>query len=228
MDAFIFARGGSKGIPGKNLVDFNGIPLLAHTINLLLEHKLIDSIFVSSDCSKILSCASSCGATPILRPSQLASDKSNELDAWRHLCVTLDYPLDRAFIVTPVTSPLRSLQDLTNAFNIWSHNKYDILLSKTPSSRNPFLNMVTPSSSGKLLPLTNSSDLRFFRRQDTPPFWDILTLLYVTTYSYISSNSSLLDGNVGWIDIPRSRSVDIDDFYDLELARYLSLNPFDV
>ena len=82
--AFVFARGGSKGVPGKNIKKLGDKPLLSHSIDLAKKIEAIDEIYVSSDDSDILSVAERYGAKLIVRPQHLAQDDSSELDAWRH------------------------------------------------------------------------------------------------------------------------------------------------
>ena len=219
IKAFIFARGGSKGIPEKNLAHFGNTNLLAHSISVLCQSPLVEEIIVSTDSTKIAEEAQHCGAKIIKRPAYLASDTANEVDAWKHACSTLALPANEPFFVTPVTSPFRAVNDLDAAYSYWQSHSVDIIMSRKSSSRNPYLNMITHDKSGHLRPL--SSDSIFHRRQDAPLFWDILTVLYLTTYSYLCKSTSLLQGNVGWIDIPDHRSIDIDTPFDLTVARLL-------
>ena len=220
MHAFIFARGGSKGIPNKNIVDFNGSTLLGHSIAILKDYFPPERIYVSSDSDIILDHAAMHGASPVKRPDILATDKSNELLSWLNMCEQLNFEPHQSFLVAPVTSPFRNLNDIKEGVNLWNTKKYDVIMSKSPSSRSPYLNMITEDSSGALRPLTYKADLH--RRQDAPTFWDILTVLYITNYEYILKTSKLLAGKVGWIDIPKMRSIDIDTPFDLNYARILT------
>ena len=115
--AFIFARGGSKGLKNKNIKLFNGKPLIYYSINLAKKNKKIKKIFVSSDDKKILKISRKYGAEIILRPKSLSRDNSLELNAWKH---AINYLKEKGenfdnFISLPCTSPLRNSKDINSA-----------------------------------------------------------------------------------------------------------------
>ena len=142
--AFIFARGGSKGIPNKNLKKINQMTLLEHSINLAHKSKKIHKIIVSSDSNKILSLADKLGAIPLLRPKALATDKSPEWDSWKHAVkTTLKNNNFDIFISLSTTAPLRKLVDINTSLEAFTKNKPSILYTINNSSRNPYFNMVT-------------------------------------------------------------------------------------
>tara|TARA_B100000674_G_scaffold130941_1_gene100945 strand:+ start:21847 stop:22533 length:687 start_codon:yes stop_codon:yes gene_type:complete len=219
MYAFIFARGGSKGIPNKNITVFNGTTLLGHSIQILKSYFSESKIFVSSDSPAILKEACQHGVNSVLRPESLSTDESNEILSWRNMCEQLDLNETEPFLVAPVTSPFRTTGDIIKGKELWESSKYDIVMTKTSSSRNPYLNMVTYNNNGLLRPLSYKDKL--YRRQDSPPFWDILTILYITNYAYIRNTCDLLSGDVGWLEIPKERSIDIDTPCDLKYAKML-------
>ena len=221
MDAFIFARGGSKGIPNKNIIDINGITLLERTVKTLKEAFEIKDIYISTDSEKIMNEGIRLDIKTIKRPYLLATDKSNEIDSWKHMCNTLKYNEDRPFMVTPVTSPLRSTEDISNAINKWNKGKYDVVLSRKESTRNPYLNMVTKNAKNEITTLSKDNEL--WRRQDCPKFWDVLTVVYITTLKRINMSNNLIGKDTGWVEIPSERAIDIDNLYDLKIARLLDL-----
>ena len=130
-DAIILARGGSKGIPKKNIIDFCGKPLIAWTIENCIDSAAIDNVWVSSDDPEILEVAESYGAQLIKRPLNLSEDNSSSESGWKH---GIDYIQNVSskpeIIVAPqVTSPVRQAKDIQNAVNLFIQNDYDSMLA---------------------------------------------------------------------------------------------------
>jgi N-acylneuraminate cytidylyltransferase len=128
--AIIPARGGSKGIPQKNIVDFAGKPLIAWTIEQAKTSSLISKVYVSSDSPEILAVANNYGAIPILRTKEISGDKASSESALLH---TLDQLREDPDLVVflQATSPLRKPDDIDNAINQLIKNNADSLLSLT-------------------------------------------------------------------------------------------------
>ena len=144
MKAFIFARGGSKGIKDKNISSiYKSKNLLEHTIENLNKIDFISEVYVSTDSNKIANVAKNYNVEIVERPDELASDTSNEINSWRHIVNNLSMDKDEPFFVTPVTSPFRNENDFFNAKNLWDSNNFEIILTRKRSSKNPFLNMIT-------------------------------------------------------------------------------------
>lgn len=217
--AFIFARGGSKGLPRKNIKSLAGKPLLQYSIDSALASPSIDHVFVSTDDFEIADIALSGGATVIHRPIELAGDTSPEWLAWRHaiLWVQEHYGDFDGFISLPATSPLRSVEDIESAINKLTLTGADICISVTPASRSPFFNMVKKAESGTV-ELVNKPQGEVYRRQDAPEVFDITTVVYATTPNFVLSNYGIFSGVVTSIEVPKERAVDIDDIYDFKLA----------
>ena len=116
--AFIFARGGSKGLPGKNIRLFNGKPLIAWSIEQALSVKKIDKVYVSTDSKEIAKIATSYGAeVPFLRPAEFSLDNSSEWSAWRHALNFMNEKfgnLPNLMVSIPSTAPLRLAIDIEN------------------------------------------------------------------------------------------------------------------
>ncbi len=226
--AFVFARGGSKGLKGKNIRLLEGKPLIQYSIDLAKASSIVDEIFVSTDCSEISAVAKELGAIVIERPAELASDNAPEWLAWQHAVnwVQDRYGTFSTFLSLPATSPLREEIDIDNAVSkLNSSDKFDICIGVTPSSRSPYFNMVKINESETVELLISPKDgAKVHRRQDTVTSYDITTLVYATRPSYILSNNGLFDGNVTSIEVPRERSVDIDDIYDFNIANMLIKN----
>lgn len=219
--AFIFARGGSKGLPRKNLLEINRIPLVGHCILIAKEIEDISDIYVSTDSAEISDIAIKYGAKVINRPLDLASDSSPEWDSWKHAImhvVNTRGPFDR-FISLPPTSPLRSQSDVVNCLDSLKAH-VDAVVTMTPSQRSPWFNMVNRIDS-HYLKLVNEN-LIISRRQDSPKCYDLTTVAYVSRPDFVLRASSIWDGRVVGVEIPRERAIDIDDVIDFEVATMLA------
>lgn len=217
--AFIFARGGSKGLPRKNIKLLAGKPLLQHSIDTALTAPSIDQVFVSTDDAEIADVAYAAGAIVIDRPAELASDTSPEWLSWRHAVewVQAHYGEFDGFVSLPATSPLRSVDDVEGAINKLILTEADICISVTPACRSPFFNMVKLTESG-MVELVNNPQGEVVRRQDAPEVFDITTVVYATTPNFVLTHNGIFSGKVTSIEVPKERAVDIDDIYDFKLA----------
>ncbi|EOX4279458.1 cytidylyltransferase family protein [Vibrio cholerae] len=217
--AFIFARGGSKGLPGKNIKPLAGKPLLHYSIDSALAAPSIEQVFVSTDDAEIAQVARNGGAIVIDRPAELASDTSPEWLSWRHAIewVRANYGDFDGFISLPATAPLRAVSDIENAIEQRMSVGADICISVTPASRSPFFNMVKQTDSG-MVELVIKPEGEVARRQDAPAVFDITTVVYATTPEFVLNHYGLFSGNVTSIEVPKERAVDIDDIYDFMLA----------
>ena len=217
--AFVFARGGSKGLPGNNLKCLDGKPLLQYSIDLALKMEMIDDVFVSTDDEAIMSAAERFGAKVIIRPDHLATDNSPEWLSWIHAVkeVEKNFQTFQFFVSLPATSPLRSAKDVEDAISLVKSTDADVSLGITKSSHNPYFNMVKKDRT-KFLKIAAEAEKNFVRRQDAPELFNVTTCVYVTTPHFIKNNGSLFSGNISGVEIPRERSVDIDDLYDFWMA----------
>lgn len=218
--AFIFARGGSKGLPGKNIKIFGGLPLLAHGIRLAQSMDRVERVFVSTDDERIAAVATQFGADVIERPAALATDTASEWKAWQHAIeyvreLGLDF---NVFLSLPATSPLRNAQDIDRCLDALQADT-DVVITVTPSARSPYFNMISTDSAGLAHVVLGGA--QFQRRQDVPPVYDITTVAYVARPDFILTHERLFDGRVRPVVIPKERAVDIDDVYDFKLAEAL-------
>jgi N,N'-diacetyl-8-epilegionaminate cytidylyltransferase len=224
LTAFVFARGGSKGVKDKNIRSVAGRPLIHYAIRSALESRYVGRVIVSTDSEAIASIARSAGAEILARPAELAGDQSPELLSWRHAIETFKADLNSVFISLPATSPLRSAKDIDRAIEEFRKNHCDVLFGITPSHRNPFFNMVRINDRG-LIEILNSGSSAI-RRQDVPEVFDVTTCVYVGRVDYLSRCKTLMEGRVGYVQIPAERALDIDTEYDLYLADLILRNPF--
>ena len=218
--SFIFARGGSKGLPKKNILKLNGHPLVAHSILIAQKINTIEKVFVSTDDPEIASISKEYNAEVINRPKELADDHSSEWLAWQH-AISWVYEnvgyFDR-FISIPATSPLREEKDIYRCLEKLQPG-IDLVLTMTPSRRNPFFNMVKKDKEN-LISLVNNDSI-FHRRQDAPQVYDLCTVAYVSRPSHILKSKGLWDGKLTAIEITPESSIDIDNSFDFELARLI-------
>ena len=228
FSAFIFARGGSKGVKQKNIASVAGKPLIAHSILSALQSRFINRVIVSTDDAQIARVARNWGADVLNRPAELASDTAAEILSWRHAIDS--YPklfgnnAPQPFISLPATSPLRAPEDIDNAITTFRQTQCDVLFGISPAHRNPYLNMVTINDEGHInIAISGSSAVR---RQDVPAMYDVTTCVYVADAAYVQRCSKLMEGRVGYVMIPPQRALDIDTYFDLHLAELLLTHPF--
>ena len=221
--AFIFARGNSKGLPGKNIMPLGGAPLIAHSIFVARQVEGIDKVFVSTDSSAIAEVARTYGAQVILRPDELATDTASEWLAWRH---AINYLKERGddfetFISLPATSPLRNVDDVRSCLGALDQDT-DVVVTVTPASRSPYFNMVVRDEAGNSQLVCSGDSVH--RRQDAPAVFDMTTVAYVTRPAFVLEQSRIFSGRVRSVVVPRERAVDIDDIYDFKMAEMLYMD----
>ena len=221
--AFIFARGGSKGLPGKNLRPLGGKPLIAWSIAHALAVDRIDRVIVSTDSQEIASTAMEYGAeVPFLRPAELALDSSPEWLAWRHALNYLQNSegmLPDVMLSLPTTAPLRLPVDIENCLDAYYLDSPDIVITTTEAHRSPYFNMVKKNldgSFGLVIPPVS----QVTRRQDAPEVFDMTTVVYAAKPEFVLKKNSMFEGRVQAVQVPKDRAIDIDTIHDFELAEY--------
>ena len=217
--AFVFARGGSKGIPRKNLQLLDGKPLLAWSIEMGQSLSEVEQVFVSTEDAEIANIANSFGAEVIKRPKDLAKDTSPEWLAWQHAIEWVQERLgtfDR-FLSLPPTAPLRSKDDVQKCLDLLDENT-EVVTTMTPAKRSPWFNMVCEDEFGHLKLLIEGN---FAQRQDAPVGYDMTTITYVLRPKFVMDHHRLWDGRVKGVVVPNERAIDIDTSMDLEIARFL-------
>ena len=222
--AFVFARSGSKGLPGKNLKTFGGHPLIAWSIVRALEVEKIERVIVSTDSEEIASIAVKYGAeVPFLRPSFLATDESPEWESWKHALESLgeiEGEIPEVMVIVPTVAPLRLSSDIEDCLMEYENGNSDIVITVSKAHRNPYFNMVQQNDAGNF-ELVAKSDHNVARRQDSPLVYDMSTVCYVANSKFVLSNKSMFDGRVRAIVVPPERALDIDTNLDFIIAERL-------
>jgi N-acylneuraminate cytidylyltransferase len=222
--AFVFARGGSKGVPGKNLRDVAGKSLLQRAIESSLATPEIGRVIVSTDSDEIAEEATRFGAeVPFIRPADLATDESPELYAWRHALLEIqkfEGALPENLVSVPTTAPLRFPSDISGCIQVFEQKDADVVLVTTKAGPNPYFNMVQIIEDQPIkVPMLGSAGST--RRQDAPVIHEITTVAYVAKSSYVLSCENLFQGKVNHFEIPRERAIDVDTEIDLKMAELL-------
>ena len=222
--AFIFARGGSKGLPGKNIRLLGGKPLIGLAIECALEVDRISQIIVSTDSEEIATISREFGAeVPFIRPAKLAMDDSPEFLAWKHGIAYLREStgtIPQAIVSVPATSPLRLAIDVEKCLDEYEKGLADVVITVTDAHRSPYFNMVKSNPDGTY-GLVNSSTSEVARRQDVPVVYDMATVCYVANSEFVMNHNSIFEGRVGAVHIPVERAIDIDTHFDFQLAELL-------
>lgn len=222
--AFIFARGGSKGLPGKNIRLLGGKPLIAWSIEHALAVKRIKRVIVSTDSEEIAAVAREYGAeVPFIRPAELARDDSPEWLAWRHALNYLqksDSVLPDAMVSVPATAPLRLPIDIENCLDKYEEGDADMVITVTDANRSPYFNMVKANADGTV-GLVIPPQSAIIRRQDAPVVYDMATVAYVVRPEFVMNHDATFEGRVQMVHVPMERAIDIDTLLDFQIAECL-------
>ena len=218
---FVFARGGSKSVPRKNIRSLAGKPLIAYAIETARASQLIDRVIVSTDDTEIAAVARQFGAeVPFMRPVELAQDDSPEWMAWQHALRAVDVPGLDVFVSLPPTAPLRNAEDVDCCIQALLNSDADIVVTVTPAARNPYFNMVVMDPAG-CARLVIPPEKALQNRQNAPPVFDMTTVAYAARPAFVLRASSLFEGKVRAVVVPRERAVDIDTELDFSVAEAL-------
>lgn len=227
----ICARGGSKGIPGKNIKALAGKPLIEYSVDVARqfkdEFKEVD-IALSTDSDEIIGVAAACGLkSDYRRPDSLAGDTVGKIDAIKDVVrfyenknrVRYDYVLD-----LDVTSPLRNLTDLRNAFDILRNDQNAVnLFSVSPSGRSPYFNMVEKKENGYYAQV-KQPDSNVFTRQSAPVVYDLNASFYFYRRSFFEQGYKGAITDKSLIYLVPHICFDLDHPVDFEFISYLLEN----
>lgn len=217
--ALITARGGSKGLPGKNTRMLGGKPLIAHSIDVARQSAFVDEVYLSTDSAEIAEVARAYGCkVPFLRAADLASDEAKSIDV---VCDALDrLPIHDIWLLLQPTSPLRTAEDLNGVVSTMQRTGADSCVSVTEAQDHPWLTFAI-GDDGAMMPHFIEDFARAARRQDMPPAYVLNGAVYGFRPDWLTQGRVFVDArSLAWI-MPAERSVDIDDIEDFERAEVL-------
>ena len=209
--SIIPARGGSKGVPRKNIKPFAGKPLIAHTIDHSVQTPCLTETYVSTDDAEIQRVAEDYGAKVILRPSQLAEDTSPLEPVLSHALSTMSQKPDLV-VVLQCTSPLRRPDDIESAVNMLLETNVDSVFSATRNK-----DLFWRRTIEGLEPVNYDYKHRQ-RRQDMPQEYIENGSIYVFRTGVFLEEGHHICGRIGVYEMPREYSFEIDDSFDFWLC----------
>lgn len=219
--AIIPARAGSKGLPGKNIKELCGLPLIGYSIKAALESKHVSKVIVSTDCEEIYKLSISLGADKsFLRPKELAQDDSLAIDCYKYTIERLENEvgdLISSFIVLQPTSPLRTAKNIDDAIDLFLEKNADSVISVC-GDPHPLNWSKKISIDGRLSDIFTSNNI--LNRQEYEETFTPNGAVYVFKTSLIRSGLYINDNTYGYI-MPRKCSIDIDTIDDFEYAEFL-------
>lgn len=216
--ALITARGGSKGIPKKNVVDLGGKPLLAWTIEAAKKNTHIDRLVLSSDDPEIIRVAKQFGCeVPFVRPAELALDNTPSMDVILHALDSLDTRYDYLLLLQP-TSPFRTAAHIQSAIDYLAKTNADSIVSISRMKKGPEL-IFYVEADGSLKPVVEGEHAT--RRQDSKPVFAYNGAIYLSSIPYLRRVKSYKTPETRGIELSNFIDVDIDEPGDLDYARYI-------
>lgn len=226
--ATICCRGGSKGVPSKNIRLLNGVPLIGHTILQANKCSNIEDLIISTDAVEIAKIAQSYGAeVPFLRPDDLASDTASKWPVFIHALEhyekmtgkTVDYLVD-----LDVTVPLKTSEDIDAAITLArSRPDVDVVITGYEPERNPYFNMMEINEEG-YAEIVKKSDRPIVRRQDAPVVYSLSPAAYVVKRSALYEYEHWSKAKCLISPMPRDRAIDIDSEFDFQLVEFILIN----
>ncbi len=216
--AIIPARGGSKRLPRKNILNLNGKPLIRWSIEAGLKSKYIDKVVVTSDDAEILGIAESSGVSVINRPVELASDTSTTFDAIKHTINNVNN-YDYIVLLQP-TSPLRTAQHIDEAIEILFERSADAVVSVCEVDHSPLWSNTLPNNDN----MSNfiRDDVLNKRSQDLEVYYRLNGAIYICDVNrLLQEERFLLKENIFAYKMDKSVSIDIDEEIDLKIAQAL-------
>jgi CMP-N,N'-diacetyllegionaminic acid synthase len=221
--AVIPARGGSKGIPRKNIVPFAGKPLICYTIEAALRSRYLKRVIVSTDDADIAKVATDCGAeAPFLRPPNLSQDYTPSVSVLKHAVNIIEESqgsLCNFVVLLQPTSPLRSEKYIDLAIEKMLETSADSVISVCEVRHHPFWNFVAHEDRlHSLLPNCDKSS----RRQELPQTYSPNGAVYVVKRGVLFNENTVFGKDLRGIIMPAEESIDIDEYYDWFLAEMTS------
>ncbi|MFI5212922.1 MAG: cytidylyltransferase domain-containing protein [Gemmatimonadales bacterium] len=222
--ATVCARGGSKGVPRKNLRPIAGVPLIERTIRVARAWGGADRLVVSTDDDEIAAVAAAAGAeVPFRRPAELATDSAGKWEVLRHAVASVATSGPHVDVVVDLdpTAPLRIVEDIQGAVALFVRERPDAVITVFEAQKNPYFNMVELKDGLAVLCKRPGDSVK--RRQDAPQVYSMNASIYVLDREFLFRSSGLFEGRLRAYVMPRERSVDIDSEVDYRLAELLLL-----
>ncbi len=222
--AVITARGGSKGVPGKNVRFLGGKPLIQYTIDAARRSRNITETIVSTDSEVIADIARSCGATiPFLRPAELAGDTTPHLPVLQHAVREMESMNGATYeyvVTLQPTSPLRLPADIDGTIDLLIASKADSAVSVCEVDGGCHPLKAKRFDGNRLVPYC-AAEIEGIRRQDLPPAYKRSSAVYVSRRDLIVEENRFYGDHVVGYVVPRDRSIDIDSPLDWIVAEHM-------
>lgn len=222
----ICARGGSKGVKGKNIRNLAGKPLIYYTIKQAIDWGKAKYIVVSTDSEEIAQIAKQFGAeVPFIRPDDLATDSAAKVPVIRHALISCEKIYQEKFdcvMDLDVTSPIRKVSDLEKAYHLFLEKRPKTLFSVVNARRNPYFNMVELDKYGKAN-YSKLPDKNFDRRQDAPQVYDMNASIYIYDRNFLLDEGNIrpVSDNSIIYEMDEISRTDIDSEIDLKFVEFL-------
>ena len=221
----ICCRGGSKGVPGKNIKPLLGKPLIAYTIEAARKSTFLNDTIVSTDSEEIAAVAKQFGISEIIeRPAALATDTASKWPVFIHALETyeknnstsVDYLVDM-----DVTVPLKTPDDIDGAIKLAIHDTtVDVVITAYEPERNPYFNMMEINENG-FASIVKKSSKPIVRRQDAPAVYSLCPAAYVVKKEALYKYDHWSSAKCKLYIMPRNRAIDIDTEFDFKLVEFL-------
>lgn len=221
--AIIPARGGSKGLPGKNIMKLCGKPLIAWSIETAKFCSGIDRVLVSTDDKEIIEISKKCGAeVPFKRPAKLANDNASTINVVFH---TIDWFKEHQnfrpgyILLLQPTSPLRSVEDIKSAMQMLSDKNVRAVVSVCETDHHPWWSNALPED--RNMKNFIRPEILNRPRQALPIFYRLNGAIYLAETDYLYEHNGFLGSDTFAYEMPKGRSIDIDSIFDFKLASLL-------
>lgn len=218
------ARGGSKGVPGKNIKSVCGKPLIAHAIECGLKCPSLDHLIVTTDNQEIADVAREWGAeVPFMRPDELARDETPMLPVLQHALTASEKhysKMVKILVLLDPTGPLRIVDDIEGCLKLLRESDCDAVISGNMAHRSPYFNMVMLNDDYARLVFPSSEPVG--RRQDSPPIYDLNTVVWAYYRKALMEEKARVPKRTLLYLIPPERAIDIDTGLDFEILEFLT------
>lgn len=217
----ILARGGSKGLPRKNVLELGGKPVVSWSVEACRGSRFLDRFILSTDDDEIAAAAHKAGCeVPFMRPPELATDDASVHGALMHALDNVDEEYD-LLVALQATSPFRTGADIDGALEILVERDGKACVSVTESGKPPFWHMAI-NAEGRLDPVIAEPENLLKRRQDLPATYELNGAVFAVHIAWYSEHQTFYSPDTLAFVMPKARSVDIDAPIDLALARAMA------